>query len=58
MSDEQFDNGIAGDTVLNTALIWWPLALLLAGVYFFLAYHMLIRPAGAPQVGGPPAAER
>jgi cytochrome bd ubiquinol oxidase subunit II len=39
------DNGIAGDTVLNTALIWWPLALALASVYFVLAYHMLIRPA-------------
>jgi cytochrome d ubiquinol oxidase subunit II len=32
-------NGIAGDTVLDTALIWWPLALMLAGLYFFLAYR-------------------
>jgi cytochrome bd ubiquinol oxidase subunit II len=39
-------NGIAGDTVLRTALIWWPLALLLAGFYFFLAYRMLIRRSG------------
>jgi cytochrome bd ubiquinol oxidase subunit II len=41
------DNGIAGDTVLNTALIWWPLALALACVYFVLAYRMLIRPVRA-----------
>jgi cytochrome bd ubiquinol oxidase subunit II len=38
-------NGIAGDTVLNTAVIWWPLALLLAAFYFSLAYRMIIRPA-------------
>jgi cytochrome d ubiquinol oxidase subunit II len=36
------DNGIAGHTVLHTALIWWPLALLLAGFYFFMAYRMLV----------------
>ena len=39
------DNAIAGDTVLRTALIWWPLALALAGVYFALAYRMVIQPA-------------
>jgi cytochrome d ubiquinol oxidase subunit II len=38
-------NGIAGDTVVHTALIWWPLALLLACAYFLLAYRMIIRPA-------------
>jgi cytochrome d ubiquinol oxidase subunit II len=36
------DNGIAGHTVVHTALIWWPLALALACVYFFLAYRMLV----------------
>ena len=39
------ENAIAGDTVLRTALIWWPLALALAGVYFALAYRMVIQPA-------------
>jgi cytochrome d ubiquinol oxidase subunit II len=39
------DNGTAGDTVLTTGLIWWPLALLLAAVYFALAYRTLVRPA-------------
>ena len=39
------DNAIAGDTVLRTALIWWPLALALAGAYFALAYRMVILPA-------------
>jgi cytochrome bd ubiquinol oxidase subunit II len=38
-------NAIAGDTVLTTALIWWPLALALTCVYFALAYRMVIRPA-------------
>jgi cytochrome d ubiquinol oxidase subunit II len=37
------DNGIAGDTVLKTALIWWPLAVLLACTYFAFAYRMLFR---------------
>jgi cytochrome bd-type quinol oxidase subunit 2 len=36
------DNGIAGNTVLHTAVIWWPLALMLAGFYFLLAYRMLV----------------
>ena len=36
------DNAIAGDTVLRTALIWWPLALALACAYFVLAYWMVI----------------
>jgi hypothetical protein len=38
------DNGIAGETVLKTGLIWWPLALLLACAYFVFAYGMLFRP--------------
>jgi cytochrome d ubiquinol oxidase subunit II len=37
------ENAIAGDTVLRTALIWWPLALALACVYFAFAYRMILR---------------
>jgi cytochrome d ubiquinol oxidase subunit II len=39
------ENAIAGDTVLRTALIWWPLALALACAYFALAYRMVLQPA-------------
>jgi cytochrome d ubiquinol oxidase subunit II len=38
------DNATAGDTVLTTALVWWPLAILLTGFYFVYAYRMFIRP--------------
>jgi hypothetical protein len=38
-------DAIAGDTVLRTALIWWPLALALACVYFAFVYRMVILPA-------------
>ena len=38
-------NAIAGDTVLTTALIWWPAALALTCVYFAVAYRLVIRPA-------------
>ena len=34
-------NGIAGRQVLTTALIWWPLAVLLASAYFLFAYRMV-----------------
>ena len=39
------ENAIAGDTVLTTALVWWPPALALTCVYFAVAYRMVIRPA-------------
>jgi cytochrome d ubiquinol oxidase subunit II len=49
------DNGIAGETVLRTALIWWPLAIALAGFYFFLAYRTVVRDArGAPATSPQP----
>lgn len=35
------DNAIAGNTVLTTALVWWPLGIALAGVYFVYAYRLL-----------------
>jgi cytochrome d ubiquinol oxidase subunit II len=40
-------NANAGHTVLHTALVWWPIAILLACFYFVFAYRMFFRsPAG------------
>jgi cytochrome d ubiquinol oxidase subunit II len=36
-------NAAAGRTVLDTAIVWWPIALLLATVYFFVAYRTFFR---------------
>jgi cytochrome bd ubiquinol oxidase subunit II len=46
------DNAIAGDTVLNTAVIWWPLGIVLAAVYFGFAYRMFFGPGATPTLGG------
>jgi cytochrome d ubiquinol oxidase subunit II len=48
------DNAIAGDTVLHTALVWWPIGILLAAVYFTFAYRMFFRGAGPPTLGSEP----
>ena len=48
-------NAAAGDHALTTALVWWPLGMVLAVVYFTFAYRMFFR-AGAPAIGSQPAA--
>ena len=35
----------AGDDALRTALVWWPVGMALAAVYFVLAYRMFFRTA-------------
>ena len=37
------DNAAAGHHSLTTALVWWPLGIVLALVYFAFAYRMLFR---------------
>ena len=44
------DNAVAGDTVLTTALVWWPIGIGLAAVYFVFAYRMFFR-TGPPELG-------
>jgi cytochrome d ubiquinol oxidase subunit II len=39
------DNAAAGHHALTTAIVWWPLGMVLAAVYFFLAYRMFFRSA-------------
>jgi cytochrome d ubiquinol oxidase subunit II len=45
------DNAAAGDHALRTALVWWPMGMLLAAVYFVFAYRMFFG-AGPPARGG------
>jgi cytochrome bd ubiquinol oxidase subunit II len=37
------DNAAAGDHALHTALVWWPIGMVLAAVYFAFAYRMFFR---------------
>jgi cytochrome bd ubiquinol oxidase subunit II len=41
------DNAAAGSHSLHTAIVWWPLGMVLAAVYFTFAYRMFFR-AGPP----------
>jgi cytochrome d ubiquinol oxidase subunit II len=45
------DNAAAGSHTLKAALIWWPIGMALAAVYFIFAYRMFFRSAGKPQLG-------
>jgi cytochrome bd ubiquinol oxidase subunit II len=45
------DNAASGHHALTTALIWWPLGMVLAAVYFVYAYRMFFRSGQAPRVG-------
>ncbi|HEX6653741.1 MAG TPA: cytochrome d ubiquinol oxidase subunit II [Thermoleophilaceae bacterium] len=45
------DNAAAGSHTLKAALIWWPVGMALAVVYFVFAYRMFFRGAGKPQLG-------
>ena len=42
------NNAAAGHHSLTTALVWWPLGMVLAGVYFVFAYRMFFR--GPPKL--------
>ena len=42
------DNAAAGHHALTTALIWWPVGMALAAVYFAFAYRMFFREAEKP----------
>ena len=37
------DNAAAGHNSLTTALVWWPIGMALAVVYFVFAYRMFFR---------------
>ena len=45
------DNAAAGSHTLKSALIWWPIGMALAAVYFVFAYRMFFRRTGKPQLG-------
>jgi cytochrome bd ubiquinol oxidase subunit II len=43
-------NASAGDHTLNSAIVWWPFAMVLAAAYFFYAYRLFFR-GGSPEMG-------
>jgi cytochrome d ubiquinol oxidase subunit II len=45
------DNAAAGQHALTTALVWWPLGMAMAAVYFLFAYRMFFRRPAAPEAG-------
>jgi cytochrome d ubiquinol oxidase subunit II len=45
------DNAAAGSHSLQTAIVWWPVGMLLAAVYFVLAYRFFFR-TGPPRLAG------
>jgi cytochrome bd ubiquinol oxidase subunit II len=45
------DNSAAGHHALATAIVWWPLGMLLAAVYFTFAYRMFYRTPPEAQRG-------
>ena len=45
-------NAAAGHHALTTAIIWWPLGIVLAAVYFAFAYRLFFRPRQASHAGG------
>jgi len=46
------DSAASGHHALTTALVWWPLGMVLAAVYFFFSYRMFFRAKGGPTFGG------
>ena len=44
-------NAATGHHALVTALVWWPLGMVLAAVYFVFAYRMFFRTDEAPKLG-------
>jgi cytochrome d ubiquinol oxidase subunit II len=45
------DDAAAGHHALTTAIVWWPLGMVLAGVYFVFAYRMFFRTERPPTLG-------
>ena len=45
------DNAASGHHALTTAIVWWPLGMLLAAVYFVFAYRMFFRSDRPPTLG-------
>ncbi len=45
------DNAAAGSHTLKVALVWWPIGMALAAVYFVFAYRMFFRTTGQPELG-------
>lgn len=45
------DNAASSHHALATALVWWPLGIALAAVYFVFAYRMFFRSEPTPTVG-------
>lgn len=46
-------NASAGDHTLNAAIVWWPLAMVIALAYFFYVYRLFFR-AAPPAIGAAP----
>jgi cytochrome bd ubiquinol oxidase subunit II len=46
------DNASSGHHALTTALVWWPIGMALAVVYFAFSYRMFFRARGGPTFGG------
>jgi cytochrome d ubiquinol oxidase subunit II len=44
-------NAAAGHHSLVTAVVWWPLGMVLAAVYFVFAYQMFFAPRKKPELG-------
>jgi cytochrome d ubiquinol oxidase subunit II len=44
-------NAATGHHALVTAMVWWPLGMVLAAVYFVFAYRMFFRATEAPKLG-------
>jgi cytochrome d ubiquinol oxidase subunit II len=44
-------NGAAGHHTLMTAAVWWPIGMVLAGVYFVFAYRMFFSSQNPPKLG-------
>jgi cytochrome d ubiquinol oxidase subunit II len=46
------DNAASSDHALTVALVWWPIGILLAVVYFTIAYRVFFRGQGPPSITG------
>lgn len=44
-------NASSGHQALVTAIVWWPLGIVPAGVYFVFAYRVFFRPRQTSQAG-------
>ena len=44
-------NAASGHHALVTAIVWWPLGIVLAAVYFVFAYRLFFRDQQGPKLG-------